>query len=279
MDANNDQSTVVDCYNSLSSKRSNYPRDPAEKVLKIANFQDYLKNQEIIPEEFVDLIKPPAYVYDLVYQGLAVASGSNDFPSSMNKKSKLNRFVRAVLQPIVGLINRQFPGWNLQVHDDSVLPKNADSCIPLDSIGKMDYVIQYSKRVTTRVTTRLMVVETKSGNIDVEAYQQCMIHLLAAYELNKDKLPLYGFCSNAIDWNVIKYDGNKFRMLFKRTVMIPRMEVLADRISDDDGPWVYKYKQYWLDGGYPKMIDIIYSCLKGQMTRVQENSKAKEPKS
>lgn len=279
MDANNDQSA-----NSVSSERSSsseppkerpnnslpiihcYPRDQAEQVLKIGYWKSFLSKQEILPEEIVHLVEPPAALYEKVYNHLAATSIMHPFPSSLNGTINLSPFVLNLLCPIVVEINEQFKSCDLEVDSDCVLPRNNHSFLP-NQFGNVNFVNQNSKGGQL---TRLVVVE--SHILDSEALQLCMLCLLRAYKMNGDKLPLYGFCSSAIDWNVIKYDGNKFRMLFKRTVMIPRMHERVERMNDDGllEKGEYEYKQYWLDEGYSKMVAIIYSCLNDQMTRVGE---------
>lgn len=181
----------------------------------------------------------------------------------------------AFLGPIVDRIREEFNvgADQLVVECDSYLLKKVDPSFLEDSFGKMDMVVQYHNSIQL---THLVVVESKT--IDADSYQHLMLNLLRAYDLNDEKLPLYGFCTNAVDWNVIKYDGQEFSMLFKRTVMFPQMDKRDERLNDlgQTEKNDFKYRQYWLDKGYSEMVGIIYSCLRVQMTNAKELWKRKE---
>lgn len=250
------------------------PKDLVEKVLKTGDFRLFIQDQEILPEGIVDLAEPPAALYDKVYDDIATIMARHQFPSSLHSKLNFTLFVLAVLGPIVDQIRKEFKvgADKLAVECNSVLPKtNSESSFLADSSRKIGIVVPH---LYCGMLTRLVVVDVKS-NIVEEAYEQCMHCLLRVYQLNNDRLPLYGFCTNAIDWNVIKYDGQKFSMLFKSTGMFPGMDKRVEGMNDDGQPEKseYEHKQYWLDKGYAKMVDIIYFCLKNQLTRINEHLK------
>lgn len=87
---------------------SNSPKDLVDKVLKTDDFRLFIHDQVILPERIVDLVEPPAALYDRVYNGLADTLKIRLFPSSMVNQSNLGPFELAVLCPIVIEIKEQF---------------------------------------------------------------------------------------------------------------------------------------------------------------------------
>ena len=114
-----------------------------------------------------------------------------------------------------------------------------------------------------------IIVELKKEGVD-QAVQQCMLYMLRSFELNNDQLPVYGFCTDGCEWNIIRYNGKEFKILFKRIVVFPGMDILVQK-PDGNGKMVEveEHKDFWLKN-HSSMVGLVYTCLTSQVIRARQ---------
>ena len=265
-----------------------YPIEKAEKVLRIRSIQQFIKGQIYEADDFVTMLKMPPNLAEKVFMELASQLSVHRFPSAL-RESCVNLFLNGFLGPIVIQVISEV-GEELFVDSDVLIDPDSSMEYPENSSGWADFVMQYQGKLNLEIT-HLVIIELKEGSIDI-AYIQCMLYMLRAFELkypneqaqsqpnenSSNKKPerlIYGLCTNGVHMNAISYDGQKFKMLFQRIILIPGMDKEEKRTVERDGKPVeelyYKHKDLWIER-HSEMVQIVYSCL---MKAVQLNKEAR----
>lgn len=256
---------------------SRYPKDLAEKVLKI-NFDQFLKRQIFDAKKFVDVRQPPPEIFDKVFAGLVKLLRVHYYPHGLLTEGSIYPYTTAFLTPIIHQVMRE-EGAVLKIKIEEI---DSANLLLENSTGQVDLIIQYLDELNSK-QTHLIVVET-NGSIDV-ACLQGMLYMLRAFELNASERRteqdakkadhlIYCICTDGVRMNIISYDGTKFEILDKRTVMFAEMGRKEIREETNEAgekveKEIYTYKDAWI-AQFSEMVSIVYSCLRCAVKKVKE---------
>ena len=205
------------------------------------------------------------------------------YPNAFQFERSIYPYVNAFLEPIVYQVMRE-EGAVLMIKNEEKLSEKIDSANLLleNSTGQVDLIIQYLDELNSK-QTHLIVVET-NGSIDV-ACLQGMLYTLRVFELNASERRteqdakkadhlIYCICTDGVRMNIISYDGTKFEILDKRTVMFAEMGRKEIREETNEAgekveKEIYIYKDAWV-AQYSEMVSIVYSCLRCAVKKVKE---------
>lgn len=119
------------------------------------------------------------------------------------------------------------------------------------SFGKIAFVVKGIDELKSNNSTRVIVVEVKSGSI-CAAFIQCMLYMLRTSELNlllrpdlRNKKPfdpdlpeglviyvIYGICSNGRLMYMISFDGHSFKMIKHPKVQVEeQLKLFKDTLT------------------------------------------------
>ncbi|CAF1262119.1 unnamed protein product [Rotaria sordida] len=90
----------------------------------------------------------------------------------------------------------------------------------------------------------LLVLEPKSGPLE-KGLTQLLLILKSIWDINNDKKIVYGFLTTGINWQLITYDGESWKLSESSIVLLENMEKQEDR---------------WLKNN-TQILDVIYSIL------------------
>jgi hypothetical protein len=93
-------------------------------------------------------------------------------------------------------------------------------------------------------TRYVIVVEAKCDSLGI-GFVQLLLALKSMWEINNDQKLVYGLVTTAIDWHLVTYDGQTWKLSERSTVLIPNM-----RNKEDE--WFKNNTQ---------ILDVIYSIL------------------
>ncbi|CAF1501398.1 unnamed protein product [Rotaria sordida] len=108
--------------------------------------------------------------------------------------------------------------------------------------GNMDFIIIQNINVNT--TRYVVVVEAKRDALG-KGIPQLLLALKSMYDINNDQKLVYGFLTTAIQWQLVTYDGQTWKLSELSTVLLPKMVEKEDE---------------WLKNN-TQILDVIYSIL------------------
>lgn len=90
----------------------------------------------------------------------------------------------------------------------------------------------------------MIVVEAKRDSLG-KGLTHLLLALKSMWNINNDQKLVYGFITTAIDWQLIIYDGETWKLSERTTVLLPNMRKKQDR---------------WLTNN-TQLLDVVYSIL------------------
>lgn len=94
------------------------------------------------------------------------------------------------------------------------------------------------------MTCNVLVVEVKSNEFG-RGLTQLLLSLKSMWDLNGDQQLVYGLITTAIDWQLVTYDGQTWKISERCTVLLPNMIEKEDK---------------WLENN-TQILDVIHSIL------------------
>ncbi|CAF0927384.1 unnamed protein product [Rotaria sordida] len=117
-----------------------------------------------------------------------------------------------------------------------------------DNIGViLQAMVSYYKLTMNRNDLKLLrekEIITKRDSLGKEL-AQLLLALKSMYDINNDKKLVYGFLTTAIQWQLVTYDGQTWKLSELSTVLLANMRKQEDR---------------WLKNN-TQILDVIYSIL------------------
>ncbi|CAF0860118.1 unnamed protein product [Rotaria sordida] len=117
-----------------------------------------------------------------------------------------------------------------------------------DNIGViLQAMVSYYKLTMNRNDLKLLrekEIITKRDSLGKEL-TQLLLALKSMYDINNDKKLVYGFLTTAIQWQLVTYDGQTWKLSELSTVLLANMRKQEDR---------------WLKNN-TQILDVIYSIL------------------
>jgi hypothetical protein len=112
-----------------------------------------------------------------------------------------------------------------------------------EQVGEnMEFVIIHN--INAGHTRYVLVVEAKRDSL-ATGFIQLLLSLKSMWEINNDHKLVYGFVTTGIDWKLVTYDGQTWKLSERSTVLIPNMRKKEDQ---------------WLKNN-TQILDVIYSIL------------------
>jgi hypothetical protein len=108
--------------------------------------------------------------------------------------------------------------------------------------GKISAEVSFSaaaenRRLTSLVgnTRYVLVIEVKRDSLG-KGLVQLLLALKSMWEVNNDQKPVYGFVTTGIEWQLVTYDGQTWKLSERSTVLLPNM-------AKEDDRWLKKNSQ------------------------------------
>ncbi|UJR29521.1 hypothetical protein I4U23_010738 [Adineta vaga] len=108
--------------------------------------------------------------------------------------------------------------------------------------GNMEFMIIQS--ICTGNVRHIIVIEAKRNALG-KGLTQLLLALKSMFEVNNDQKLVYGFVTTAINWQLVTYDGQTWKLSRPSVLLLGNME---------------KYETEWLKDN-TQILDVIYSIL------------------
>ena len=108
--------------------------------------------------------------------------------------------------------------------------------------GNMEFVVMHS--IDDDNDRYVIVIEAKRGALG-KGLTQLLLALKSAFGINNGQKKVYGFVTTAIQWQLITYDGQTWKLSESSPLLFGNMDQQENRWFKD----------------YTKILDMIYSIL------------------
>lgn len=263
--------------NKMAGSFASTKKKQAEVYLNI-DYDRLFNRQEIEADALIDRIEPPSTLYDAVFNSQAEGLSNGIFPDGTKDEAKKSNFINRTLAPILCQIRKEFKIAieDLHISFQNELNPVVDSAFLEDSKGRLDFVVH--RKDSNRRLAHLVILEVKIGDIDT-AVIQATLDMVRVAEHNDDQLPVYCICTNAIEYSLLKYDpaapkedNGQFKMMFRRTGMLPGLHETTTVIKSGKKKKIHTRKQEWMRR-CRYVVKVIYSCLHYQVRKQEEREK------
>lgn len=151
------------------------------------------------------------------------------------KEANVNDLVHSILSPIVTDFRRQ-TGRNIRLRREKQIVS-----MDCETGGSEEFVMMDVISVTEK--NFVFVIEAKRSSLG-QAMKQCLLAMKDMRDKSK-KGEVYGFITTGDDWRMVTYDGSKFRMTDKFTVLFDTM---------------HRRRDEWMEQ-YSVLVDCMYVAL------------------
>lgn len=216
---------------------SNVSQEEAEAILgfRLAEFYE----SQIPIEQFITKTAPVELKRE-IFKRLSDYMISEGFPAaalSSCNESIVTDHVGVILTAMISHHKRMMARKDLMlkrgiqvISTDEQMDENIE-CLVIHTINVDD--VRY-----------VVVVEGKRGAL-ASGLPQLLLALKSMWDLNGDRKLVYGFLTTAIEWQLVVYDGQTWKIWERCTVLLPNMVEKEDR---------------WLKNN-TQILDVIYSVL------------------
>jgi len=151
------------------------------------------------------------------------------------KEANINDLIHAILSPIVTDFRRQ-TGYNIRLRREKQILS-----VDCETGGFEEFVMMDVISVTEE--NFVFVIEGKRSSLG-QAMKQCLLSMKDMRDNNKTG-EVYGFITTGDDWRMVAYDGSKFQVTNKFTVLFDTM---------------HKERSKWMEH-YSVLVDCMYVAL------------------
>ncbi|CAF4233265.1 unnamed protein product [Rotaria socialis] len=128
-------------------------------------------------------------------------------------------------------------------HDDLMLKREIEIISKDEQFGgTMEFAVTQMNDI--EATRYVLVVETIVDSLG-RGLTQMLLTLKSMWDVNNDKKMVYGFLTTAINWQLVTYDGQTWKLSEPSTLLLANMRKQEDR---------------WLKNN-TQILDVIYSIL------------------
>ena len=175
-----------------------------------------------------------------IFERLIDCMDSEGFPEAtiapMNE-SVATDYVGMILIAMVAHRNRTMH------HDELILSREKQIISKDEQFGEnMEFVI--FQVINDESTRYVLVVEAKCDSLG-KGLTQLLLGLKSTWDINNDQKSVYGFVTTGINWQLVTYDGQTWKLSESSTVLLGNMEKQEDR---------------WLKNN-TQTLDAIYTIL------------------
>ncbi|CAF3052744.1 unnamed protein product [Rotaria sp. Silwood2] len=216
---------------------SNVIEEEAESLLGFKFYEFYYYQTPI--EQFITTIAPEQ-LKKKIFERLIDCILSEGFPEGTIlpiNESVVTDNVGIILQAIVSYhkltMNRND---FILLREKQIISKNEQFG------GNMEFIIAQTTNVEN--TRYVLVVEPKSDSLG-KGLTQLLLVLKSIWDINNDNKMVYGLLTTGINWQLVTYDGQSWKLSEPSTVLLANMRKQEDR---------------WLKNN-TQILDVIYSIL------------------
>ncbi|CAF1001510.1 unnamed protein product [Adineta ricciae] len=216
---------------------ANVSQEEAEVTLRFRFTEFY--NSQIPLDQFITRSAPDE-LKKMVFDRLVERLISEDFPEatiSPLNEAVITDYVGQVLATIVAYIARMMKRRVLKLRrEKQIISKD-------EKYGRnMEFMVIQSINVDD--TRYVIIIEAKCDTFG-KGLTQLLLSLRSMFEINNDQNPVYGFVTTAVNWQLVTYDGQTWKISESSVLLSGNMEKQEDR---------------WLKNN-TQILDVIYTIL------------------
>ncbi|CAF1683160.1 unnamed protein product [Rotaria sp. Silwood1] len=215
----------------------NVSQEEAESILGFELIKFYASQMPI--EQFITTTAPEQ-LKKKIFERLIDCIVSEGFP-----EPALPLFNESVVTDNIGMILIAMVSYfKLTMGRDDLRLSREKKIIRKDEQfgGNMEFV--RIQKINVGKNCYVLVVETKGDSVG-KGLTQLLLALKSMCKINNDKKLVYGFLTTAIQWQLVIYDGQTWKLSELSTVLLANMRKQEDR---------------WLKNN-TQILDVIYSIL------------------
>ena len=216
---------------------SNVPQEQAERILGF-QFVPFYYQQEHLDQFITE--KAPDSLKKEIFNRLIQCIRSEGYPEvslSPLNEAVVTDFVGNILQPMVAHFYCSRTRKDIELTRETQIISRDEG-----EDENMEFVVMHSIDVDN--VRYVIVIEAKRGELG-NGLTQLLLALKSAFGINNDQKKVYGFLTTAIDWQLITYDGQTWKLSRTSTLLFGNMDQQENRWSKDN----------------TQVLDMIYSIL------------------
>jgi hypothetical protein len=236
---------MADTDNATSSKRkreymtsfSNVSQEEAEIALGFKFFKLY--RSQISIEEFITKTAPEE-LKKTIFERLIDCIVSEGFP-----EPSIAPMNEAVVSDNIGIVLQAMVSYYMRtMNRDDFLLAREKQIINKDEQFDENMEFLRTHGISVKNIRYVLVVETKSHTLG-EGLTQLLLALKSMWDINNDQKLVYGFLTTAINWHLVTFDGQQWKLSEPSTLLFANMR-------DQEERWLKNNTQ---------ILDVIYSIL------------------
>jgi len=216
---------------------SNVPQKQAERILGFKFVPFYYQQKPL--DQFITE-KAPDSLKKKIFNRLVDCIRSEGYPEaslSPLNEAVVTDFVGNILQPMVAHF------YCSRTRKDIELTRETQIISRDEEVGgNMEFVVMHS--IDDDNDRYVIVIEAKRGALG-KGLTQLLLALKSAFGINNDQKKVYGFLTTAIQWQLITYDGQTWKLSRPSPLLCGDMD---------------KEEDQWLKDN-TQVLDMIYSIL------------------
>ena len=216
---------------------SNVPQKQAERILGFKFVPFYYQQKPL--DQFITE-KAPDSLKKKIFNRLVDSIRSEGYPEaslSPLNEAVVTDFVGNILQPMVAHF------YCSRTRKDIELTRETQIISRDEEVGgNMEFVVMHS--IDDDNDRYVIVIEAKRGALG-KGLTQLLLALKSAFGINNGQKKVYGFVTTAIQWQLITYDGQTWKLSESSPLLFGNMDQQENRWFKD----------------YTKILDMIYSIL------------------
>ena len=216
---------------------SNVPQEQAERILGF-KFVPFYYQQEPLDQFITE--KAPDSLKKKIFNRLVDCIRSEGYPEaslSPLNEAVVTDYVGNILQPMVAHFYCSRTRKDIELTRETQIISRDE-----EEDENMEFVVMHSIDVDN--VRYVNVIEAKRGALG-DGLTQLLLALKSAFGINNDQKKVYGFVTTAIQWQLITYDGQTWKLSESSPLLFGNMDQQENRWFKD----------------YTKILDMIYSIL------------------
>ena len=216
---------------------SNVPQEQAERILGF-KFVPFYYQQEPLDQFITE--KAPDSLKKKIFNRLVDCIRSEGYPEaslSPLNEAVVTDYVGNILQPMVAHFYCSRTRKDIELTRETQIISRDE-----EEDENMEFVVMHSIDVDN--VRYVNVIEAKRGALG-DGLTQLLLALKSAFGINNDQKKVYGFLTTAIQWQLITYDGQTWKLSRPSPLLCGNMD---------------KEEDQWLKDN-TQVLDMIYSIL------------------
>ena len=227
---------------------SNMSQEDAEKILGFRFARFYCSQKPL--DQFTTKKAPQSWKKE-IFQQLVHCLDSEGYPEASIlplNQAVVTDYVGTILRIMVAYCNRTMKHSNIQLTREKQIISNDEQ------IGEdIEFVVIHN--LTENDVRYVIVVEAKRDSLG-NGLTQLLLAMKSTFDINNDQKLVYGFVTTAIDWQLITFDGQRWNLYNRSTILFGSMK---------------KQEDLWLNN-FTQILDIIYYILSSLESSSENNN-------